>query len=394
MGGALHIGSVADSVVRRVLSTCGDRGLAGRFAVGFTVKEEDPRTHNDAAASAQAGDGPVTGTETGTRKAFAGLGVTSRVSIYRMARAVADASGDGPVDWVAAAEAAKAATDPGSLALSPAQEAGYADDVRDARDRVRAVTGIGFDLPDTVEVHHRHHWIDANIATFERVMRPLADEVGLLPGLARSANTASMSVSLAFLANNVLGQYDPLLLADGEPHKLYFVHPNIEKVSRMLAVDPARFRRWIAFHEVTHAAEFAAAPWLPGRLERAVEEAIDGLGEGTIDREALRSLDTTMTSVEGYAELVMDRAFDDEYADLREKLEARRRGQGPLSKLMRRFLGLGMKRQQYERGKAFFDHVADARDVEAAAAVWRSPSHLPTAAELDDPDRWLARVGS
>jgi uncharacterized protein (DUF2342 family) len=61
---------------------------------------------------------------------------------------------------------------------------------------------------------------------------------------------------------------------------------------------------------------------------------------------------------------------------------------------MRRFLGLGMKRQQYERGKAFFDHVADARDVEAAAAVWRSPSHLPTAAELDDPDRWLARVGS
>jgi uncharacterized protein (DUF2342 family) len=201
-----------------------------------------------------------------------------------------------------------------------------------------------------------------------------------------------MSLSLAFLANNVLGQYDPLLLADGEPHKLYFVHPNIQKVAGMLSVDTDRFRRWIAFHEVTHAAEFGAAPWLPGRLERAVQDAVDGLGEGTLDRDALRSLDTTMTAVEGYAELVMDRAFDDEYADLREKLEARRRGQGPLSKLMRRFLGLGMKRQQYERGKAFFDHVADARGVEAAAVVWRSPSHLPTAAEIDDPDRWLTRV--
>jgi putative hydrolase len=106
----------------------------------------------------------------------------------------------------------------------------------------------------------------------------------------------------------------------------------------------------------------------------------------------MRELDTTMTAVEGYAELVMDRAFDGEYADLREKLEARRRGRGPLARLMRRFLGLGMKRQQYERGKAFFDHVADERGVEAAGVVWSDPEFLPTDEELDDPAKWLARV--
>jgi uncharacterized protein (DUF2342 family) len=307
-------------------------------------------------------------------------------------RAVADTSGEGAVDWGSVSEAAKAATSPGSLDLSSAEREGYGRDVTDARDRIREVSGIGFDLPGTVEVQHRHHWIDANVATFERVMEPLADHVGPLPGLARSMNSATMAVSLSFLANNVLGQYDPLLLAEGEPHKLYFVHPNIGTVARSLQVEEERFRRWIAFHEVTHAAEFGAAPWLPRRLESAMQEAIDGLSDGRLDRDAMRELDTTMTAVEGYAELVMDRAFDGEYADLRAKLEARRRGRGPIARLMRRFLGLGMKRRQYERGKAFFDAVADERGVEGASVVWEAPEFLPSDEELDDPSAWLARV--
>jgi putative hydrolase len=88
----------------------------------------------------------------------------------------------------------------------------------------------------------------------------------------------------------------------------------------------------------------------------------------------------------------MDRAFDGEYVDLRKKLERRRRGGGPLTQLMRRFLGLGVKRRQYERGKAFFDAVADERGIEAASVVWSDPEYLPSDAELDDPTKWLARV--
>ena len=37
------------------------------------------------------------------------------MSLYRSVRAVTDASGDGPVDWDAVGDAAKAATDPGDL---------------------------------------------------------------------------------------------------------------------------------------------------------------------------------------------------------------------------------------------------------------------------------------
>ena len=315
------------------------------------------------------------------------------MSLYRSVRAVTGATGEGPIDWTAVVDAAKASTDPGSLALDRDEREGYATDVGDARDRVRTVTAVEFDLPDRVEVLNRHHWLDANVETFERVMGPIEQQAEYIPGVTRILNTGSMAFALSFLSDHVLGQYDPLLLADSDNHALYFVRPNIKDVAETLDVPYPRFRRWIAFHEVTHAAEFGAAPWLPDHLEAAMLDAVEKLASGTIDRDSLGELDTTMTAVEGYAELVMDRAFDDEYQDLREKLDQRRQGRGPAERLIRRLLGLSVKRRQYERGKAFFDQIVHQRDIETAGRVWESPEMLPTDGELDDPDAWLTRIG-
>jgi uncharacterized protein (DUF2342 family) len=276
--------------------------------------------------------------------------------------------------------------------MDAAEREGYATDVEDARERVRGVTHLDFGVPERVEVMTRHHWIDANVTTFERVMGPIEQQAEHIPGVARVVNTGSMAFALSFLSRHVLGQYDPLLLADTDAHALYFVRPNIQRVAEMLDAPYPRFRRWIAFHEVTHAAEFGAAPWLSEHLETAMEDAVEKLSAGSIDREKLGELDTTMTAVEGYAELVMDRAFDDEYEDLRRKLDQRRQGRGPVEELIRRLLGLSVKRRQYERGKDFFDAVVQQRDIETAGRVWESPEMLPSDAELDDPGAWLARV--
>jgi len=314
------------------------------------------------------------------------------MGLYHSVRAVAGATGDGPIDWGAVAEAAKGSTTAGDLTLSSAEQDGYTTDVRDARDRVREVGALDFDLPETVEIQNRHHWIDANVATFQRVMAPVEQQAEYIPGVARVVNTGSMAFALSFLGNNVLGQYDPLLLADNDDHALYFVRPNIRRVAGQLGVDGDRFRRWIAFHEVTHAAEFGAAPWLSEYMEETMEETIEKLSSGELDRSSLGELDTTMTAVEGYAELLMDRAFDDEYDDLRRKVDERRSGRGPVASLIRRLLGLGMKRQQYERGKAFFDAVADERGVAAAGRVWDSPETLPSDEEIEKPALWVDRV--
>jgi len=330
------------------------------------------------------------------------------MDIPRSIRALSDAADapGGVIDWAAVAEAAKGGCEPGDLRMEPAEREAFAADVRAARDGLREASGLDFDLPDSVEVQHRHHWIDANVATFERVMRPLEEhDGGVFPGVARSLNSGTMAVTLAFLARNVLGQYDPLLLADGDDHGLYFVRPNIREAAVELDVGYPRFRRWIAFHEVAHAAEFGAAPWLSGYLEGRVEDGIAGMTDGTslLDvvgrgdgergpREAFAELNTAMTAVEGYAELLMDRAFDDEYDDLREKLDARRRGGDPVTNLFKRLLGFGMKRRQYERGARFFESVADATDLRTASLVWERPETLPSDEELDDPEAWIRRV--
>jgi len=221
---------------------------------------------------------------------------------------------------------------------------------------------------------------------------------GFAQDLSRIANTGSMAFTLGFLARNVLGQYDPLLLAD-EPdadHGLYFVHPNIVAVAASLDVEYPRFRRWIAFHEVTHAAEFGAAPWLPEYLESRVERGIKGLTGGdrltagglpvdALDTEPFAELQAAMTAVEGYAEVLMDRAFDGEYADLRRKLDERRGGGGPVQRLARRLLGLGLKRRQYERGATFFRHVADARGSRRPAPSGNVPRTFRRAPSLRIP---------
>jgi len=314
------------------------------------------------------------------------------MDLFRSAQAVADAGGDGIVDWDAVAAAAKAATPRGELDLSADEQTGYRDDVRDARDRLRSVGDVDFELPETIEIQNRHHWIDANIETFRRVVEPVEGQKTMFPGVSRAVNTGTMAITLGFLGRNVLGQYDPLLLAESDAHSLYFVRPNIRRVTGELAVDYPRFRRWIAFHEVAHAAEFGAAPWLPGYLEDRMQAAVSNLADGQLNREAYGELNTAMTAVEGYAELLMDQAFDDEYADLRAKLDARRQGGGPFVQLMRRLLGLGLKRQQYERGAAFFEAIAEARDIAAASAVWERPENLPTDEELNSPGLWLQRV--
>jgi len=313
------------------------------------------------------------------------------MNLFRSAQAVADADGGGVIDWESVAEAAKGSTPPGDLTLSSNEQAGFRADVRDARDRLRAAGGVDFDLPETIEIQHRHHWIDANIETFRRVVDPLEPSTTVLPGVSRTVNTGTMAVTLGFLGRNVLGQYDPLLLADGG-HALYFVRPNIRRVADDLNVAYPRFRRWIAFHEVAHAAEFGVAPWLPEYLESRMQDSVTAISAGDLDQATFEELTTAMTAVEGYAELLMDRAFDEEYADLRAKLDARRGSGGPLKQLMSRLLGLGLKRDQYERGARFFETVADARGLEAASVVWERPEHLPTDAELAEPIQWLDRV--
>lgn len=313
------------------------------------------------------------------------------MGLYESIGAIQQSDGGRLIDWDAAANAATASTPRGKLDLDAPTEAAYREAVIEARDGVRSTVGTDVSLPDVIEVIDRHHWIEQAAATFDLMVTPAMPELDSGP-VPRSINTTTAAITLGFLGRRVIGQYDPALFGDPDDSALYVVHPNVEEVATELEVDVELFRRWIMHHEVSHAAEFALAPWLRPHLEHHLEAVLSGLPERQLNREALGELNRTMTAIEGFAELLMDEALDEDVTLLRERLEARRAGMGPIQQLIEWLLGISAKRQQYKRGRTFFIAIEDAQGMDGTLAVWETPDNLPTDEELADPERWIERV--
>jgi uncharacterized protein (DUF2342 family) len=51
-----------------------------------------------------------------------------------------------------------------------------------------------------------------------------------------------------------------------------------------------------------------------------------------------------------------------------------------------------MKLRQYELGERFAVAVTDAGGLELLNRVWDGPEFMPRLAELQNPERWIARI--
>src|SRR5947209_8195593 len=86
------------------------------------------------------------------------------------------------------------------------------------------------------------------------------------------------------LGHEDLGQFDPQLLGRepvGDPvHQgLYLVEPNIDAWEDEEGLDGEQLRRWLILHEMTHAWQFAAHPWLRDHLNSLLREVLSLVGE-------------------------------------------------------------------------------------------------------------------
>jgi coenzyme F420 biosynthesis associated uncharacterized protein len=286
-----------------------------------------------------------------------------------------------------------------------------------------------------VAVVDRPGWVDANTTGMAALLNPLVDRLtekqGSRPGpLATAIGSRATGVQaggiLAFLASRVLGQYEVF----GSGGRLLLVAPNIVDAERKLGVDPSDFRLWVCLHEVTHQLQFTGVPWLRGHLEAQIAEFVeatdlspdvlrerlqdllhslgdairgsDGDGEGLLglirdprQREILDRVTAVMSLVEGHAEYVMDGVGPDvvpSVKTLRKRFAQRRKGRGPLDRVLRRLLGLEQKMKQYADGRHFVGGVVDLAGMEGFNHVWAGPANLPRIDELTDPARWVERV--
>ena len=344
------------------------------------------------------------------------------------------------VDWSLATRVAETIAGQGPSADWVARSAAQA--TQDAAGAVLDYTGLVSDLvlPEG-EAVTRTEWAMANIATLKGIMPVLEERMdeepdipgrvrGLAKATAGSVMGAEVGAVLGYASRRVLGQYDIALVGPLREPRLLFVEPNIGSVGAALEHRP-EFLDWIAIHEVTHAAQFEAAPWLRAHLGGLLEQLMEGIdlrraatrimdaarsALSTDPRRVLRELQETspvrvvlgpeqadalarlqaaMSAIEGYAEHVMDEAGARaglRVSELRGAMDERRRARTPLETLLGRLLGLELKLRQYRDGRRFADAVAQEGGIETLNLLWSLPGTLPQPGELSTPTAWLRRV--
>jgi coenzyme F420 biosynthesis associated uncharacterized protein len=338
------------------------------------------------------------------------------------------------VDWNLARRLADQVAGSPPAATLPGDLAARCDD---AATRVSAYTRLTPASPlPAPEAVDRHLWLELNLAGMQATLDPVLERaLGSTPGGAgaiRAAGGAVIAVEVGalsgYLGRRVLGQYELQLLDPDYPPRLLFVAPNLVDAAKSLDADLDELLSWVAFHEVTHAVQFAGVPWLRSHVAGLLTELLESM-ELKIDLKAalkLPSLDdvraladqfregglvnavagperraivdriqSVMALIEGHAEHVMDAVGEGVLPNLpklREAMGRRRADRSPLVRLLERLIGLDMKLAQYETGKAFCDAVVAEGGIERLNIAWTAPQLLPTPAELKDPAKWLQRT--
>jgi coenzyme F420 biosynthesis associated uncharacterized protein len=343
---------------------------------------------------------------------------------------------DGMVDWNLAAKVAEgvAALQPGGDPAPFQALVHPADEAEALVSRYTGLTPAAGVLP-VAEAVDRKAWIEASLRSIRGVLDPAAakaaDRAGPLGGVVGGAAGAVLGVQTGaisgFLAGRVLGQYEFPVLDPDAPARLLFVAPNLGHAATSLDTGTEPLLRWVALHEITHALQFGAVPWLrPHLAERVLEltaaldldpgslfsgipglddvrELVDRVREdglaavvlGPERRALMDGLQAFMALLEGYAEHVMDAVgaeVIDDLPRLRGAMERRRADRTGLLRLFEKLIGMDMKLRQYELGKRFCDDVVERAGIAGLNRVWERAEQLPTLAELDDPAGWLSRT--
>jgi coenzyme F420 biosynthesis associated uncharacterized protein len=345
------------------------------------------------------------------------------------------------VDWALAEKVAVRAAGRDPFAESyhyTSLASDFAELTARAEDQVAEATGLrSLSGSARARVTDRQGWVRANIASFQRLLRPITDrleaQMAATPFAPVAQRVAGVEVGmvLGWMSTRVLGQYDLLVIEDEKPEDqdiVYFVGPNVLALEKRFAFPPREFRHWLALHEVTHRAQFTGIPWMREHFLGLVQETVgsvdpdpkhllDALGRLATDlrkghnplddgglmailaspqqRLVLDQVAGLMSLLEGHGDVTMDRAGADQIpssARFGQVLRERRGQANPAARILQKLIGLDAKMKQYEQGEAFIAAVEKEGGVELLDQAWVDPANLPSIAEIRDPEMWIARV--
>jgi len=210
-------------------------------------------------------------------------------------------------------------------------------------------------------------------------------------------------------------------------HGIALLPANIETFAEGLEVDLAEVRLYLAVREAARVRLFAGVAWLGPQLVAAVQAyardiSIDTEGiesalqsidpsdpvamqsalsnslfapePSPAQRSALALLETYLALVEGWVDVVADRATSKHLphtAALGEAVRRRRASGGPAERIFSQLVGLELRPRRLRDAANLFAALESKAGAAARDGAWAHPDVAPTAADLDDPLGYVDR---
>jgi putative hydrolase len=369
-----------------------------------------------------------------------------------LARALA---GQGPLNWDAARQFAALAATGGTaeVNIDPSVRIKFGELAQIAELHVRDLTGFDGPSPEVLPVTSGA-WAQRTLEAYRPLFTELAtslgqpvapsdddDDLDADPMMAMMANLSKMMAPsmmgmavgsmVGRMATQAFGQHD--LPIPRQDSSLTVLPGNIDRFAEEWSISADEMRMWVLAQELTghalfsitslredfaslvrrHVGAFKPDPEAiaeklssldsdEGDPMQAMQQVLSdpavllGAVQSAEQRELQPSLDAAAAAVVGYVDYMVDgvsvRVIGGDALRIAEAVRRRRVDHNADDLYTERLLGLRLTHHQVQRGKNFVAGVVDRVGEARLSALLARPKALPTAAEIDAPGLWVARL--
>ena len=289
-------------------------------------------------------------------------------------------------------------------------------------------------------------WVDTTLPAWQRLVAPIADRMGgalvenlpeefraqagpmlgMLSSMGGMAFGSQLGAALAQLAGEVLTSTD-IGLPLGPSGTAALMPRATAEFGSSLGIDDDQIRLFLSAREAAHLRLYNSVPWLNDKIVgmvadyashitvdmSAAEELASSfdptdmaalqqsLTQGMMAPKATpaqeqiaKRLEALMALVEGWVDTVVGAAIGDRLpgaAALSETLRRRRAAGGPAEQTFAALIGIELRPRKLRAAAQLWRDLGESRGIEGRDSLWSDYDLLPTAADLESPDEFVAR---
>ena len=353
------------------------------------------------------------------------------------------------VDWNQTLNQAKITARKHNASVSETQRGQWLDAVNIANLWLDQATDVSA-LATDPKFLTRDLWVDDAMPLFKAMSQPVADRMSValsdhlakngpeeLAGLMKEAGRLLRNAGGALFAMQIgqaIGKLSEKVLTGGDiglpiftEQRAAFVPQNLDEYLAELGVPAPEARIYLAVRELAHVRLFKHSRWL---RESVVSQIVSYAADITIDDErimtavadtdltnpdsmrgllesgamladrteeqqrALDAIETQLALIEGWVEAVTQEATRllPEATRIGEAVRRRRAAGGPAELTFATLLGLELRPRKVREATAMWLLLGSALGPVKRDALWDHPDMLPSAADIEDPAKLLARL--